>query len=65
MYMYNPTRSWVGMMHEYSPGEELASATSMHHAHPLGVYQPCRVGMMHECSPVRLLTCQGCIHAWR
>ena len=23
----------------------------MHHADPLGVYQPCRVGMMHECSP--------------
>ena len=29
----------------------LASAAFMHHADPSGVYQPHRVGMMHECSP--------------
>ena len=34
----------------------------MHHADPLGVSQPCRVGMMPECSPGQLLTRAALMH---
>ena len=36
-------------------------AELLHYIEPLGVYQPCRVIMMLECSIG--VTCQGCIHA--
>ena len=41
----------VGMMHEFSSEQ----STFMHHADPLGLYQPLRFGMMHECSNSKLL----------
>ena len=34
----------------------------MHHADPTGVYQPRRVGMMLECSPVELLARAAFVH---
>ena len=41
------TMSFVIMMHECSPREKTAF---MHHAVPSAVYQPQKVGLLHECT---------------
>ena len=40
----------------------LALAAFVHHADPLGVYQPHRVGMILECSTYELLTRAAFMH---
>ena len=56
-YRLNPLRAakcampLVVMMHESSPGEELAVAAFKHHADPTGLIHSQRVGMMDEWSP--------------
>ena len=40
----------------------LAGTALVHHANPSGVYQPHRVGMMHECSTSKLLTSAAFVH---
>ena len=40
----------------------LTRAAFMHYADPLGVYQPCMIGIMHECSTGELLARAACMH---
>ena len=44
------------MIHQLSAGESLTNIILAHHANSSGVYQICRIGMMHKCSPGELFT---------
>ena len=53
---------FVGMTWHAALVGPLTRAAFMHHADPEGVYQPHRVGMMHDCSNGELLARAAFMH---